>query len=559
MKRSILAARPFLGHLPVLLAMSATASIVLPALYAQQAPPGSSFNMKRSEVKASPIGASAILPAAYTHYLLALQFANDGIKHEALRELAESLRAQRDGNPAAGLAFQLIAEQRQDAHITLCCNAGNILIATYSPDGSRILTVFDDKTARIWDAHTGLPLSGPLRHEADVLAAAWSLDGRSIATSSRDEMVHLWDGSTGKASSPPFHVEEALTVLALSVDGKRLLGSAGNTAYLWNALTGERISSKLEYHEDVNTAAFSADGKSALLGTSDSVADLLDPLTGKRVLRLKQGNAVFSAAFSRDSRLVLTGSEDHSAQIWDAKTGMPVGPPLEQTGPISDAVFSPDASRVLTTSYDHTARVWDAHTGQPLTPLLQHNAPLIDGGFSPDRSLVFTHGRDMSIRVWSVRTGQLMLLPIHYTAPISSAQFSPTDSSLLTAVGATAQILDMPPAEAPPIWLADLAEFAASRSRFSQTPAPDRAIIEKLRAQMLASTAMDSWTKFGKWYFAQSSDRAVSPWATISIEQYVSQLLSLKTTQSLDYARQIAFDHPKWMLKIDAARKALSH
>ncbi len=558
MKRLLLAAPRFfqqLRRLPVLLAMGAIAGTPLPALQAQEA----SLAGPSSADRASPIGASELAPAAYTHYLLALQFANDGIRHEALRELAESLRAQRDGNPAAGLAFQLISEQRQDTHITLCCNAANILMAAYSPEGLRILTVFDDKTARLWDAHTGRPLSQPLHHDADILAAAWSLDGRSVATSSRDNMVHLWDASTGKASGTPFHVDDPLTLLALSVDGKRLLGSAGNTAYLWNALTGERLSSKIEYHEDVNAAAFSPDGKSALLGSSDSVADLLDPLTGKRVLRLKQGNAIFSATFSRDSRLVLTGSEDHTARIWNANTGMPAGPAFEQTGPISDAVFSPDASRVLTTSYDHTARVWDARTGQPLTPLLQHNAPLIDGGFSADGSLIFTHGRDRSIRVWSVRTGQPMLLPIHYTAPGSSAHFSPLEAGLLVAAGGTAQVLDMPPAETPPVWLADLAEFAASSSRFSQTPVPDRAIIEKLRTQMLASTASDPWTRFGKWYFTQSSDRGVSPWAAISMEQYVRQLLTLNTTQSLDYARQVAFAHPQWMLQIDAARKALLH
>ncbi len=507
-----------------------------------------------------PVGISGLNPAAYTHYLLAIQYASDGIKHEALRELAESLRAQRGGNPSAGLAFQLIAEQRQDVHTTLCCGTANILAASYSPDGSRILTAFDDKTARIWDAHSGRPLGKLLRHDAGILAAAWSGDGRYIVTSSRDETVHLWNAFDGQPSSPPFRVgvEGALTVVALSPDGKRLLGSAGNTAALWDAVTGRQLSQKLEYHEDVNAAAFSPDGKYALLGTSDSVADLLDPRTGERLRRLKQGNAIFSASFDRESRLVLTGSEDHTARIWNADTGMALGPALEQTASISDAVFSPDASRVLTTSSDHTACVWDAHTGRAITPLLQHSAPLIDGGFSPDGSLVFTHGGDLSIRVWSTTNGQPMLLPIHYTAQVSGAQFSPVDPSLLVVTDSTAQILDMPPAADAPTWLADLAEFAASRSRFSQAPAPDRSRIEKLRLELLASTATDPWMRFGKWYFTQSSERAVSPWSTVSLEQYVNQLLMLNTTESLAYARQIAFDHPQWMIKIDAAQKALA-
>ena len=536
-----------------MMCFSALACTPPPYLQAQQAPPAAP-----SAAPAQPAGVSGLDPSAYTHYLLALQFAGDGIQHEALRELAESLRAQRGGNPAAGLAFQLLAEQRQDVHITLCCSSAKILTASYSPDGSRILTIYDDQTARIWDAHDGRALGEPMHHDAGILAAAWSEDGRSVATSSRDEAVHLWNGLDGRSLRPPFHVEEALTVLALSPDGTRLLGSAGNTAALWDAATGKQLSPKLEYHEDVNAAAFSRDGRYALLGTSDAVADLLDGRTGARARRFKQGNAIFSASFSRDNRLVLTGSEDHTARIWNADTGAAQGPTLAQTAPISDAVFSPDASRVLTTSYDHTARVWDALTGRPVTPLLQHSAPLIDGGFSPDASLVFTHGRDLSIRVWSAATGQLMLLPIRYTAQVSSAQFSPAGADLLVVTEDTAQILDMPPAVAPPAWLADLAEFAASRSRYFQAPAPDRSTIEKLRAELLASNAADPWTKFGKWYFTQGSERAVSPWSTVSLDHYVHQLLALDTRESLAYARQIASDHPKWMLEIDAAQKSLA-
>ncbi|WP_165419863.1 WD40 repeat domain-containing protein [Edaphobacter modestus] len=323
-------------------------------------------------------------------------------------------------------------------------------------------------------------------------------------------------------------------------------------------MTGEVLSPKPAYHDDINVVAFSNDGKHALIGTNDDIADLLDPITGKRLHRLPQGNAVFSATFSQDSRFALTGSEDHTAKIWDTNTGVQQGSAFTQTAPISDAEFSPDATRVLTSSYDHTARVWDAHTGQALTHLLQHSAPLIDGGFSSDASLVFTRGRDLSIRVWSAVTGEAVMLPIHYTTNLNGAQFSPTDPVLLVTIGSTAEILDMPPSDLAPGWLADLAEFSGSRSRFAQFGPPDSSGIEKLRANLLASQADDLWTRFGKWYFLAPSQRAVSPWSKLSMEQYIDQLIASNTKESLSYARKIAFEHPAWMVKIDAAQKALS-
>ena len=42
--------------------------------------------------------------------------------------------------------------------------------ASFSPDGRRIVTASDDKTARVWDAESGKPVGEPLRHEDAVSA-----------------------------------------------------------------------------------------------------------------------------------------------------------------------------------------------------------------------------------------------------------------------------------------------------------------------------------------------------------------------------------------------------
>ncbi len=66
--------------------------------------------------------------------------------------------------------------------------------AVYSPDGTRIVTTSDDKTARIWDARTGAQLAVLSGHGDIVESAAYSPDGMRIVTASEDKTARIWEG-----------------------------------------------------------------------------------------------------------------------------------------------------------------------------------------------------------------------------------------------------------------------------------------------------------------------------------------------------------------------------
>jgi len=48
---------------------------------------------------------------------------------------------------------------------------GEVLTAAFDPKGERVVTASGDKTARIWDARTGEPISKALQHQGSVLTA----------------------------------------------------------------------------------------------------------------------------------------------------------------------------------------------------------------------------------------------------------------------------------------------------------------------------------------------------------------------------------------------------
>ena len=70
-----------------------------------------------------------------------------------------------------------------------------------SPDHRRVLTLSYDKTARVWDMHTGKALSLPLQHARPVHFASFTPDGRQFLTCS--DVVRVWD--LAAVSGAPAH------------------------------------------------------------------------------------------------------------------------------------------------------------------------------------------------------------------------------------------------------------------------------------------------------------------------------------------------------------------
>ena len=149
-------------------------------------------------------------------------------------------------------------------------------LASFSPDGSRIVAIGGATTTRVWDAQTGA-------------------------------VVLTLEGGRGE---PYF-----------SADGLRIINSGAMTMTpeVWDAQTGVQVLTLKGHTGFVYSASFSPDGSRIVTASEDNTAKVWDAQTGVEVLTLKgHTNIVNSAFFSPDGSRIVTVSQDNTMKIWDA-------------------------------------------------------------------------------------------------------------------------------------------------------------------------------------------------------------------------------------------------
>ncbi len=199
-------------------------------------------------------------------------------------------------------------------------------LASFSPDGRRVVTASDDNTARIWNAETGEALGEPLKHDGEVLTAVFSADGTRVVTASKDRTAKVWDAETGDPVGEPLVHQDTVNSAVFSGDGKRVVTACSDrSAHIWNLEAGEVIGIPLEHAQEVYSAVFNADGSRVVTASADMTARVWDAVSGYQIGQpMAHRGAVVSAVFSADGKLVVTASKDKRAKIWNAETGKAV-------------------------------------------------------------------------------------------------------------------------------------------------------------------------------------------------------------------------------------------
>lgn len=328
-----------------------------------------------------------------------------------------TLPMQQDARDAVGTVLCRYRE-----HLNAVCSF------SWSPDGTRIISVSNDVMVHVWDATTGKNLQLYQDYSDAVRVVAWSSDGSRIATAGGDALVRVWEYATNRlVVTYRGHLGDAINALAWS-PRQHLLASSGNngTVHVWDSTTGQPLTLYHGHTGRVNALAWSRDEPSPtsasserterlVSGGDDASVQIWEAFSARTIATYRgQTASIRSVAWSpklpssaltqneladgSDTSRIACGREDGLVQMWNTATDREVVR-YRYSASVSGVAWSPDGRRFAYASVDNSVQVWDTSTNRRIFTFT-HSAPVRVMAWSPDGKYIASGGDDMMIQVW---------------------------------------------------------------------------------------------------------------------------------------------------------------
>jgi WD40 repeat protein len=319
-------------------------------------------------------------------------------------------------------------------------HSDSIWAFTFSPDGTRLASGGEDKTARLWDTATGKLLATCQGHTSKVLGVAFRPDGARLVTTSADGTVRQWNATGQEVETPYEHHSGEVATAVYSPDG-HWVASAGTdrTVRVWRA-TGRQDVAVLHGHTgSVTRVAFAPDGRRlASLSVERALGDdtvRVWEVAPEATLPVLRGHTsyVYPVAFSPDGRWIASGGWDkpapgerasRSLRLWDAATGE-LCASLLHPGIVQTLAFGPDGRWLVSGGDgDDRLRLWDVATARLRKEIRSPGTPIGGLAISPDgarvaasswpdskQDLLGVYDRESGERLFSAEAGALAYSP----------------------------------------------------------------------------------------------------------------------------------------------------
>ncbi len=456
--------------------------------------------------------------------------------------------------------------------------AGTVERLDFGPEGDEISIITADASVRVWRRDGGAPLT--VRKPQAARYVATSSVGRCLALQ-RDEgsALEVFDLATQGAVPLVLHpgdppgIRGGMSTMSFSPDGQILTAAdATGTTWRWHLDEADleeprtqqapalaqhtmpdgkmraaladgqliEVSVKGDASEviappdspDATTpktwqiAALSPDGQGAAWGESSAAPDKSCVIRWIDHIKHTSGQVrsqrLACLAWHPGLQLLIEGLHNGVVRIHHLDTGR-IDTYSWHLSRVTAVDVSPDGKTLITGSADGTVALWNVDTGTPRSDYLRIGMPVHGAALSGDghRFAVATQGQVM---VGDVEQCALIgpPFPLHgYGGALTLNQ----DGTSLAAAARNGSLMVYKVASAPdamPEWFTEMANAFVSR-RFTEDGVlesiqhPGLAVIHS----RLPSSATGAWNLFARWLLTSAGARTLTPWTTMTLNDYL--------------------------------------
>jgi hypothetical protein len=248
----------------------------------------------------------------------------------ALRQALFAWRRQSVGGLLAGGSAALAMRELKG-------HSDDVMSVAFSPDGTRLLSVSCDRTARLWDVTTGAEVFVLRDHRASLAVGAFSRDGRALATAGgnpcltnpakndpNDTDIRVWETATGRMTARLSGSPGIIVGAAFNADGSALAaGGVDGTVRVWTLPGGQMRTvgeqSASTPSAGIQSVEYSPDGRQLATAGLDGSIVIWDARTDERLIQRDHERGVLAIAYGGDDSLASVDL-DGIARVWDTRT-----------------------------------------------------------------------------------------------------------------------------------------------------------------------------------------------------------------------------------------------